>query len=217
LDYISTASKEMNMIARQSGRGFPGGLMTPDFDPFPDHPLSRLLDPLVGISPMWAALNPVNAWAFPALNVWEDQENLYFESELPGFTIDEINLSLVGNELTISGERQEEAPQGAIYHRRERPAGGGGRFSRTLRLAMPIDGDRVAAVLTNGVLSITLPKAESARPRRIPVSAGQQGGAQPRQTGQTQQSSQPQQAGRPQQVAGGHPSQTQTAEAGPRR
>jgi HSP20 family protein len=91
------------------------------------------------------------------------------ELELPGVKSDELELSVVGDELSIKVERPEVEREGAMYHRRERSVGS---FARVLRLPIPVNPDRVEAELRHGVLSITLPKAESARPRKIQVSRG---------------------------------------------
>lgn len=103
---------------------------------------------------------------FPPVNVWEDDNNLYLEAELPGITMENLEILVKDLELTISGDRGAEASEGVVYHRRER---GQGRFSRTLNLPMPIDADKVEATLKDGVLSLTLPKAEEAKPRKIEV------------------------------------------------
>lgn len=104
---------------------------------------------------------------FPPLNVWEDGGNVFVEAELPGFTMDRLEVTMVGSELTIAGERPEsQLPEDAVYHRRERSAG---RFTRTLTLPVPINTDAVTAEMTNGVLLVTLPKAEAVRPRKIEV------------------------------------------------
>jgi HSP20 family protein len=103
---------------------------------------------------------------YPAVNVWEDEDSLYAEAEVPGLTMDDLEVFVVGNELTIKGERKDGEQQG--YHRRER---GVGRFQRVIPLPMPIDADRVEATLHDGVLQIRMPKAEVARPRRIEVKA----------------------------------------------
>ena len=106
---------------------------------------------------------------FPPLNVWEDQGTVFVEAELPGFTMDRLEVTMIGNELTISGERPEmQLPEEGVYHRRERAAG---RFTRTITLSVPINTDKVSAALTSGVLLVTLPKAEAARPRKIEVRA----------------------------------------------
>ncbi len=104
--------------------------------------------------------------AFPALNIWEDGDHLFAEAELPGMGMDDIELFVVGSELTIKGQRKAMDDQNANYHRRER---GVGEFCRTVTLPVEIDANKVEATLKNGVLTISLPKAEAARPRKISV------------------------------------------------
>lgn len=105
---------------------------------------------------------------FPGINVWENDQNVFVEAELPGFKIEEVDITFAGNELTIQGKRADAAPEGATFHRRERWTGS---FTRTLRLATEIDESKISATLENGVLTVTLPKAEAAKPRRIEVKA----------------------------------------------
>ena len=106
--------------------------------------------------------------AFPAVNVWEDNEAFHLEAELPGLKQDDVNIAVTQrNVLTLSGERKPEEGEGR-WHRRER---GFGRFQRVLRLPAPVDADKVEAKLENGVLRLTLPKHEDAKPRRIAVKA----------------------------------------------
>ncbi|MFO0974121.1 MAG: Hsp20/alpha crystallin family protein [Phycisphaerae bacterium] len=109
-------------------------------------------------------------WArgFPALNVWEDEQNVFVEAELPGLTMSDIELTVLGGELTIKGERKLEEPKDATVHRRERMTGS---FLRSLSLPVDIDADHVTAELHQGVLRVTLPKSPTARPRRIEVKA----------------------------------------------
>lgn len=109
---------------------------------------------------------PASALLFPPLNVWEDEGNFFVEAELPGFRIEDVNVHVRGQELTLSGERRHEEKEGVTYHRRERVHG---KFHRTLELPLPIDADKVQASLKHGVLTVTLPKAEAARPRKIEV------------------------------------------------
>ena len=102
----------------------------------------------------------------PALNVWEDDQNLYAEAEIPGQSMEDIELYVVGNELTLKGGRRNVEQEGVTYHRHER---GVGPFSRVLRLPVEIDADKVTASLRDGVLNITLPKSQAVLPRRIEV------------------------------------------------
>ena len=105
----------------------------------------------------------------PLVNLWEDGENVYAEAEMPGFDQDQIEILVEGTELKIRGHRQtEEEEEGVAYHRRERDPM---EFNRIVDLPVEIDSERVSASLENGVLTVTLPKAASARPRRIEVKA----------------------------------------------
>jgi HSP20 family protein len=104
--------------------------------------------------------------AFPAVNVWEDAENFYAEAELPGVTMEDLEVNVVGDELSIKGTRKP-MPEGAYtYHRQER---GTGEFTRFVTLPALVDAAKVEAVLQDGVLTVTLPKAEEAKPKRIQV------------------------------------------------
>jgi HSP20 family protein len=106
------------------------------------------------------------ARSFPMLNVWEEGDNLYAEAEVPGLKNEDIDISVVGNELTIRGRRGEPAREGVAYHRQER---GVGEFNRVLRLPIEVDADKVEASLEDGILLVKLPKAESAKPKKIKV------------------------------------------------
>lgn len=112
---------------------------------------------------------PVSGRGRPAVNVWETEGALNVELELPGVQSDQVDLSVVGDELSIKVDRPDVEEEGVTYHRRER---GVGSFTRVLRLPVEIDAEHVAAEMRHGVLTVTLPKAESARPRKIKVTAG---------------------------------------------
>ena len=86
--------------------------------------------------------------------------------EVPGVQMSNIEINVVGNELSIKGKRECGCGEGVTIHRQER---GSGEFSRFLTLPVAIDAEKVEAVLKNGVLTIKLPKAEAAKPRRIEV------------------------------------------------
>jgi len=107
-----------------------------------------------------------NRRSFPALNVWEDETTLFAEAEVPGLKLQDIEVLVVGNELTIRGERKDEAGQETTYHRRER---GFGSFCRVLQLPVSVNPEKVEATLSDGVLTIRLPKAEDVLPRKIQV------------------------------------------------
>ncbi len=106
---------------------------------------------------------------FPPLNVWEEEEAFNVEAELPGLTMNDVEIYVTGqNQLTVKGERNTGAPEKAVQHRQERQFG---KFVRSLTLPSPVDDNKVEARLENGVLSVRLPKHERAKPRKIPVKA----------------------------------------------
>jgi HSP20 family protein len=107
--------------------------------------------------------------AAPALNVWETPDAFHVEAEVPGLTQDQLHVAVTHKtQLLIQGERQGEEPGEGRWHRRER---GQGRFQRLIDLPAAVDADKVEAKLESGLLHLTLPKAEEARPRKIAVKA----------------------------------------------
>jgi HSP20 family protein len=130
------------------------------------------MDRLVGdfFGPVTASVVPRVApqpRSFPALNVWETPEAVFAEAEVPGLKAEDLDVSVVGTDLTIRGKRGEALREGAAFHRQER---GAGEFNRVLRLPIEVNADRVEASLKDGVLLIKMPKAESAKPKKIKVS-----------------------------------------------
>lgn len=104
---------------------------------------------------------------FPPLNVTQDEDSVFVRAEIPGINADQLAISVLRNRLSIAGKREIQLEQGkAAYHRRERPEGS---FSRTLTLPVEIDAERVEARYSDGILTLTLPKAEAAKPRQISV------------------------------------------------
>jgi HSP20 family protein len=105
-----------------------------------------------------------------ALDVSEDANNVYVKAELPGMKKEDIDLSLHDGCLSISGERKSETShEGAEIYRAERFFG---RFQRTVTLPTPVDADKVKAQFKDGILMVTLPKAEEAKPKHIDVNVG---------------------------------------------
>jgi HSP20 family protein len=112
---------------------------------------------------------PAIAAGFPAINVWANEDGLVVTAELPGMNPDDIDISVVNETLTLSGLRQpDELKEGDKYHRRERRQG---KFNRTFQLPFAIETDKVSAVFENGVLHISLPRAEAEKPKKIAVKA----------------------------------------------
>lgn len=112
-----------------------------------------------------------SGWFFgrnaPLVDISETDSTIEAKVDLPGVKAKEINIQLHGNVMTISGERQEEKDdKGKTFHRVERRSGS---FSRSFSLPCPIEEDEVAAGFHDGVLTITLPKTEEAKTRKIAV------------------------------------------------
>lgn len=104
---------------------------------------------------------------YPAINVWANEESAVITAELPGVNSEEIDISVVGDTLTLSGNRHlEELGEGDKYHRRERSYG---QFTRTFELPFLVEADEVEAVFEKGVLHISLPRAEADKPKKIAV------------------------------------------------
>jgi HSP20 family protein len=107
------------------------------------------------------------AGVFPLMNLTEDNDAYYLRAELPGMKAKEIELSVTGDSISISGERKiANEDSDAKYHRRERESG---KFNRILNLPGPVDVEKVEASSVDGVLTIKLPKSEAAKPRQITI------------------------------------------------
>lgn len=101
------------------------------------------------------------------LNLWADEHNLYAEVDLPDIDPAKLEVTVAeGNALTIQGERSAPDIKGAVWVRQERPYG---RFTRQLTLPLLVDPDKIEASYEHGVLKLTLPKSEAAKPRKIAV------------------------------------------------
>jgi HSP20 family protein len=108
--------------------------------------------------------------SFPPLNVWEDDTCFYVEAELPGLSLDDLDISLTSdNTLVLRGERKEPQAGQGQWLRRERTFG---RFERTVTLPGPVNADQVDASFKQGVLTVRLPKAPELLPRKIEVKGG---------------------------------------------
>jgi HSP20 family protein len=107
------------------------------------------------------------AGVFPLINVTEDSHSYYCRAELPGMKADNLDIAVTGKSLSIAGERKiTDEDKNANYHRREREAG---KFSRIISLSDHVDTAKVEARCVDGVLTVVLPKAESAKPRQIKI------------------------------------------------
>ncbi len=104
---------------------------------------------------------------FPSVNVWTGEKGAVVQTEIPGVNPNDVEISLVNDTLTIKGISNSETLQDdAKCHRQERIRS---QFIRSLKLPFGVEADRVEATFKNGVLDITLPRAESDKPRKIGV------------------------------------------------
>ncbi len=110
---------------------------------------------------------PFASRTYPGVNITEDTDHYYVRGELPGVQAEDLDISVVEGRLLIRGERKlGTEDKGANYHRRERE---GGFFRRIIALPAKVNSEKVSAAIKNGVFTITLPKAEETKPRKIAV------------------------------------------------
>jgi len=103
----------------------------------------------------------------PALDLYQDKDNVYMKAELPGMKKEDIDVSLHDGVLSISGERKgEEKFKDAETYRSERFVG---RFHRSITLPTPVKADQVKAHYKDGILTITMPKSEEAKTKQIEI------------------------------------------------
>ena len=114
--------------------------------------------------------NNPSSWVFsdgiPRTNLYDKGDSFAISAEVPGFAKEDLNIKLQGNYLEISGKRKSDLPEGYSIHRSER---GTFDFSRSMTLPSDVDSSKVEAVLTDGILTLTLPKTEAAKPKLISV------------------------------------------------
>jgi HSP20 family protein len=111
------------------------------------------------------SLGTLSRWT-PAVDVYQDKDRFIVVAEVPGMKKEEIDISLHGDTLTISGERKSQEKEGDKF-RTERFFG---QFQRSLTLPSAVDVEKVKASYKDGILEVVLPKAEEAKPKQIPVS-----------------------------------------------
>jgi HSP20 family protein len=154
----------MNLIRRERGDGW-------SWPPFQhlstlQDEINRLFEaPLAGLA---RGSQFLTGWV-PVLDVFEDKDSVVVKVELPGLKKEEIDISLHDGALSISGERKlEEKQEDAETYRSERFYG---RFHRSVTLPTPVNTEKVKAAYKDGILTVTLPKTEEAKPKQIEVTA----------------------------------------------
>ena len=112
--------------------------------------------------------------AFPAADVYQDTDNVIVTAEVPGLAEKDVDVSITGNTLTLKGEKKHEAEaeeegllrNGGNSHRVERSCGS---FQRVIELPVEVNAEKASAKLTNGVLTVTVPKSEAVKPKQITI------------------------------------------------
>jgi HSP20 family protein len=131
------------------------------------HEMDRLFDRFLEGTPLG---NGSSSSYAPAVDIEETPEAFVFRADLPGIKLEDVKVNLMGDTLTIRGERKQAATeQKGNVHRVERVYG---VFERTFELGKRVHGDKVNASYKDGVLEVRVPKAEEARVREIPVQVG---------------------------------------------
>jgi HSP20 family protein len=113
------------------------------------------------------ALQPMTETWLPAIDVSESGDQVIIKAEVPGMDAKEIEISMVGDMLTIKGEKKSEKEEkGETYHMVERSYGS---FVRSIRMPAPVNPDNIEANYKNGVLTVTCPKKEEVKPKAIEI------------------------------------------------
>lgn len=118
-----------------------------------------------GFGDLWS----LDERSYPALNIWDDGESICAEAEVPGFEMKDIEVTVMGNQLTIKGRREVSKKEGATLHRHERFTG---EFVRSMTLPVEVNPGKVDATLKDGVLTLVMPKTQAALARKITVKSG---------------------------------------------
>jgi len=108
------------------------------------------------------------AWA-PVVDIMETESDLVVRAELPGLKQEDIDIEVTSESLTLRGERKFDETAKDQYLRIERPYGA---FQRSFTIGVPVQPDKVKATYTQGVLEVTIPKAEEAKPKKIQIQTG---------------------------------------------
>lgn len=133
------------------------------------------LDPFAELNRLQRRMNQMfqsslsSSAEFPPVNVAGTADEVVVSAELPGVNPEKLDLSVEGRVLTLSGEHAaEQRDENWVVYRRERPSGS---FMRTVRLPFDVDPDRISARYEHGILRVTLPRSEAAKPRKIQIAS----------------------------------------------
>ncbi|HKZ00877.1 MAG TPA: Hsp20/alpha crystallin family protein [Pyrinomonadaceae bacterium] len=108
-----------------------------------------------------------DGWSRPAIDMYQTDNEVVVKASLPGFKADEVQINITGDVLTLRGEtKQDQEVKEKTYHMREQRWGS---FERSIPLPTSVSADKAMADFENGILTITLPKSEAARPKAITI------------------------------------------------
>ena len=149
------------MIVRQLSPWGPGWSSSPATVAQMRRDMESLMERLSGVTS-----DESIAGVFPPMNVSEDRDHYYVRALVPGVDAAQLNVSVVHQTISVSGTREFSVDHGVSYHRKERAEGA---FSRSVTLPAAFYGTRVEAKYVDGVLTLTLPKPEAAKPRLVTI------------------------------------------------
>ncbi|HTS20116.1 MAG TPA: Hsp20/alpha crystallin family protein [Verrucomicrobiae bacterium] len=145
-------------------------------------PRSDLWDPFASLSDIQDEMNrlfdtslrrsgsrALDGAFFAPCDIFEEKDKLVIRMDLPGLRKDDVHVTLQQGLLTIKGERKADAPKDANYYAQERVSG---TFTRTIQLPVSVEAGKIDASFRDGVLQVTLPKSEDAKPKQIEVKVG---------------------------------------------
>jgi HSP20 family protein len=126
--------------------------------------MSQLIEDFDGDLPSTSLFGWGKTW--PRINLADSGDKLLVTAEVPGLSEKDISVAIEQDVLSITGERRIQAPEGYSIHRQER---GDFKFARGIAMPCKVEAEKATATVRNGVLSVTLPKAPDAQPKRIEV------------------------------------------------
>jgi HSP20 family protein len=134
---------------------------------WPANRIESLFDRFFGDDGGFNFAGPTQAWSWAPIAMWEDDDRVSIEAELPGVSEKDLEITVHNGVLTIQGERKVEEGRRYLYNGRAY-----GRFQRTITLPDGVGADQVQATLKDGVLHVELPKTPESKPRKIEVKVG---------------------------------------------
>jgi HSP20 family protein len=155
------------MAIIRKGESVPTARRMLQWDPFQTMREMLSLEPMPQLLPELLR-GPERLGAYvPAFDVWETKDAYVFKADVPGFREQDIDISVTGNRLTLSGKREaEQVSESDTYYCSERSAG---MFTRIFTLPEGINADQIRADLKEGILTVNVPKTTGAQPKRIAV------------------------------------------------